>query len=433
MNKLKLLKRVIIACSIIVIVEVALMVGIKVSREKKINRIDMICHVEKIENGYLGVGMSDFHNSKYVKEKYYDYEGSRIIQTLAKIVRYDDNFNVIWESSLNTDFDATFYDAIETNDGYVAVGSKIKNRDGIKDNVREAIIVKYNKEGKVVWNKTYEVLSDTEFYRIIDDGDGNFVVVGQSIYENMEMGYHIIGGGIIVRYDKDGTMLAHNNYGGNHSGSFNDIIKVDDGYIVCGKDAINYGIIVKFKKDFDRDEKDTNLITKKIMWQRTYSNTDEKGFTSMAQYNDKLYIAGAINVSNEKDEKGQTKFKYDAGIVVYNINGKYIGKYTLGEDVHHRINDIVVNDNKLSVLINLDVDSYSKGGIQNAMIMHYQLTDDITKIGNNFISKKTYQSEHNYILNELKYIGNKMMVVGSTDDNCGIYGCDYKPVIDVIE
>lgn len=434
MKKMNLLRKIIIACVIIITVEIVLMFGVKISRERKINRIDMISHVEKIEGGYLGVGMSDFHDSKYVQEKFYDYEDSRIIQTQAKLVRYDNDFNVLWESSLNTDFDATYYDAIEISDGYIAVGSKVKNKDGIKDNVREAVIVKYNKEGKVLWNKTYEVLSDTEFYKIIDDGDGNFVVVGQSIYENLEMGYHIIGGGIIVRYNSEGEVIAHNNYGGNHSGSFNDIVKVNDGYIVCGKDAINYGILVKFKKDFNRDDKDTNLITKKVMWQRTYTNTDDKGFTSMVRNNDILYLAGAINVSNEKDDEGKIKFKYDAGLVTYNLNGKLLGKYSLGEEIHHRINDIAIKDNILNILVHIDVDSYSKGGLQNAKILKYELPADITKLGNSLISKKEYLSDkHNYILNELELIDNKLLLVGATDNNCGIYGCDYKPIIEEIE
>ena len=62
----------------------------------------------------------------------------------------------------------------------------------------------------------------------------------------MEIGNHDTGGGIIIKYDYDGNIIWTNNFGGNKSGIFNDIVKVDDGYICVGKDAYNYGMIVKF-------------------------------------------------------------------------------------------------------------------------------------------------------------------------------------------
>ena len=47
-------------------------------------------------------------------------------------------------------------------------------------------------------------------------------------------------------FDYNGEVVWKNNFGGNKSGSFNDIVVVSDGYIVCGKDGANYGLIVKF-------------------------------------------------------------------------------------------------------------------------------------------------------------------------------------------
>ena len=274
---------------------------------------------------------------------------------------------------------------------------------------------KYDLSGKILWYKTYSVLSDTEFYKVIDDGDGNLVVIGQSIYENMELGNHTTGGGIIVRYDKDGNLLAHNNYGGNKSGSFNDIIKVSDGYLVCGKDAVNYGILVRFKKDFNRDDKDTNLISKKVLWQRTYSNTDNIGFTRMVLSDKTIYVAGSINVSNEKDKDGNTLFKYDAGIVLYNTSGKYLGKYSIENDVHHRFNSIFYSDNKLLLTGLMDVDNRDANkSFTTIFDLNSKKFDEI--------------KEKDYLINKIVNLNNRYLI-GTSQTRCSLYGCEYEPLI----
>ena len=429
-DRTNLIKRIVIICGVIILIELIAMLFIKVMRERNISHVDSINDLIMIDNGYIAVGVSDFDSSKNVSTKIYEYtdsttkEKTNILANQSKIAKYDKNMNLVWENTFDNKYDSTFYSVLKVSDGYIAVGSLVSKYEQIEVNVRDALIVKFDDNGKVKWHKTYHVLSDTEFYKIIDDGDDNFVVIGQSIYENMEMGSHITGGGIIVRYDKDGNMLAHNNYGGNKSGSFNDIIKVDDGYIVCGKDATNYGIIVKFKKDFDRDDKDINLITKKIDWQRTYSNTDSVGFSAMVMNKDTIYSIGAINVSNEKDDKGNIKFKYDAGIVLYNTKGKYLGKYSIGDSTYHRFNSGILKDDNIILTALLDYDHINKTEKQESMIVKFNITD------NKFSDKKIIESEADYIINKIVGL-DKDMILGSSKTKCSIYGCEYEPVISI--
>lgn len=436
MKKNKFLKRIIMFCIIVIVIEIIAMFIMYLLRERKLVHVEDLYDIKEVSDGYVAVGISDFHDSKFVQVKEFEYmepiskKRSNIIATQARFVKYDQNMNIIWEKTFDCEYDSTYYHVLPVSDGYVVVGSYISKYSQIDDNVRDALIIKYDLNGNVLWNNTYKVLSDTEFYKAIDDGDGNVVVIGQSIYQNMQIGSHMIGGGVIVRYDKDGQEIAHNNYGGNKSGKFNDIIKVDDGYIICGKDAANYGILLKFKTDFDREEDDYNLITRKVMWQRTYSNTDTEGFMEMARSGDKIYCVGAINISNEKDEKDETIYKYDAGIVVYNVKGKYLGKYSLGDSVHHRFESINIHDDKIYVSAMLDVDSYANGGKQNSMIMTYKLVDDISKLNENILNKKVYEYDENYVIHRLVYLNNKMMYIGTNENNCGIKGCDYKPLIE---
>ena len=426
-KKAKLIKRIFIIGIIIVIIELLAMFVLKIVRERNIEHMDTIEDIIKIDDGYIGVGVSDFSSSKNIDTKIYSYtdsttnKKSNIIANQSKIAKYDKDFNLVWENTYNNMYDSSFYSVLKVKDGYIAVGSLISKYEQIEVDVRDALIVKYDFSGKEIWHKTYHVLSDTEFYKVIDDGDDNVVVIGQSIYENMEVGSHITGGGIIVRYDKDGNMLAHNNYGGNKSGSFNDIIKLDDGYIVCGKDASNYGIVVKFKKDFDRDPKDLNLITKKTVWRRSFANTDEIGFTSMVMKGDTIYTVGAINVSNEKGKDGKPIYKYDAGVVLYNKNGKYLGKYTIEEDIHNRFNSVILDSDNLLLTGLSDLDNKNKDK-QESFTIKFNIKDK------KFNDKKVLTSQNDYIVNKIVEL-DKKIIVGASKSKCGLYGCDYEPII----
>ena len=429
MKKKNLIKKVIMIGLIIILIELLAMLIMKIVREQKIDHIDTLNDLIADEKNYVGVGASDFNDSMFVDKKMYLHtipettRQERIIATQAKIVKYDENLNILWENTYKGDYDSVFYSLIKDDDGYVVVGSYVSKYEQIDAEARDAVIAKYDFDGNIKWSKTYSVLSDTEFYKVIKDGE-DYIVIGQSIYENLEMGNHITGGGIIVRYSKDGEELAHNNYGGNKSGSFNDIIPVKDGYILCGKDAANYGIIVKIKKDFNREEDDKGLISKKILWQKSYSNTDMVGFTKMVLKDNIIYIVGAINVSNEKDKDDNTIFKYDAGIVLYDTNGKYLGKHSLENDTHHRFTSVLLDGDELILTGLLDVDNYSKNGKQSSFTTKYSLKE------RTFADLQKLEDDNNYIIEKMIVLNDKKVMIGTANTKCSLlYGCEYKPII----
>ena len=424
MKNKKLIKNIVVFCILIIFIELLIMLVIKISREREIVHLDSLNDVIITDNGYIGVGESDFKYSKFVDEKKYQYKDNNIIATRCKIAIYDKDKNLIKENTFDSNYDSSFYGVLKVSDGYIAVGSIVSDSKQIEVNVRNALMVKYDNDLNVIWSKTYSVLSDTEFYKIIDDGDDNYVIIGQSIYENMELGNHITGGGIIVRINKDGEVIAHNNYGGNKSGNFSDIIKVNDGYIVCGKDATNYGIIVKFKKDFNREDSDNGIISKKVMWQRTYANTDNEGFTDMALIGDTIYACGAINISDEKDKDGNPIFKYDAGIVLYNTSGKYLSKtFTLNDDIHNLFTSIESDDKYLYLTALLDTDNLKNN--RKSMLVKYDLDGKI-------IEKTNYDEKNNNVLTKIIKENDKFMVIGTSNTKCSfISGCDYEPLMKV--
>ena len=397
MKNKKVLKGIIFFAILILIIELLLMGIVKIMRERKIDRINMINDLIKVDDGYVTIGVSDFHNGKSVHEKIYNYNeksnNHRIIAVQSRIAKYDNNMQLMWENTYQNTYDSIFNSVIKVDDGYIAVGSYISSDKELEENNHHALIVKFDLNGKEIWHKSYSSLSNTRFNKIIKDED-TYIVIGQSIYGKSDTDTSNIGGGIIVQYNGFGEVIAHNNYGGDRSGRFNDIIKTDDGYIVCGRDSINYGIVVKFSKDFNRESSDIDAISNKILWQRTYATTDKEGFTSMMLLDNKLYLAGSIGDI--------------AGIVIYDENGKYISK-TLS-DVNGHFNSIINSNNEIYLST-------------NSLIIKYDIDN------NKFINYKNISQTINKIIN----FNDKIVYIGTGNDRCNILGCDYYNLLEYLE
>lgn len=364
-------------CLTIVFIELIIMLIMHISRENKLTYIDAYYNIKNVDDSYYVLaGSSNFKHSRYNEIKTYEYKNDDDVQTIyaekAKLVKLDKELNVIFEKTFESDYDSCFYDVSKVSDGFIAVGSYVYEEKQLSLNTRDGLIVKYDLDGNFLWSKNYQVLGDTEFKKILVVDDG-FIVVGQSIYENMEIGNHQNGGGIIVKYDFDGKFIWTNNFGGNKSGIFESIVKVDDGYIVCGKDATNYGMLVKFDNEGNR------------LWVKNYANTDTIGFSDIKLKDDKLYIASSYNFSNEKDEDDNIIYNYDACIFVYDLNGELLNKITFGGSSDDRFNSLVLLDDKIITVgytksndIKLDGLKY-KENMTESFIIEYDYDGEILK------------------------------------------------------
>lgn len=437
-QKLKLIKRIVIICFAIIAIELIIMGVTYINHEYSINYLDGLTDVEVLNDGYIAVGSSNFRNSKDVSKKVYTHiitetsKEERIIANQAKLVKYNKDLEIVWERTFDCKYDSSFNDVIKVDDGYVAVGKYVYEYSQIDLHTTDGLIVKYDLNGNMLWYKNYQILGDTSFTKVIES-NGNYVVVGQSIYENLEVGNHTNGGGVIVSYDKNGELLAQNNYGGNKSGLFNDIHEVEDGYIVCGKDAANYGILLKFKKDFNREQDDSELVSKKIIWNTTFpsdklSFTSTDGFTDLEVVGDKIYITSAINISENKDKDGNILSQHDAGLLVFDKNGRYQKKYIFGGDKLDRYDGIIVNNDSIIVIgcttsTDIKLDNYAGTQEQSAIIVKYDLEGNI-------LEKKYYGEKNNTAFTRIVKINDdENIVVGTTNSKKGILGYDYQSVI----
>jgi len=317
----KTLKCISFICLVVIACEIIFLIYQKYKIESNTIYYDITNDVVLMNDGYLEFGSSDF---KYSKK--HDYTNG---YEHAKIVKYNNNKEIIYEIKYDNAKVSTFYSGISVSDGIIAIGSAAFNDEQIESDLKDALIVKYDNEGNLLWEETYQVLGDTKFLKVIELND-EYYVIGQSILPPMELGFNNNGGGIITRYSKDGNLIGNSSFGGGKSGVFSDIAVVNDQIYVVGKDATRTGLMVKYNLNLERQ------------WIKNYNYTDEIGFSAIATDNNYLYVAGSTKVVEDLND-----YDTDALLLAYDLDGNIKWAITYKGNGMERFNDIILNENHL--------------------------------------------------------------------------------------
>ncbi|MDD4718581.1 MAG: prepilin-type N-terminal cleavage/methylation domain-containing protein [Bacilli bacterium] len=265
--------------------------------------------VVAVSDGYIAVGGSYSTDG--------DLEGLNIGDGDAIIVKYDTSGNVLWNKNYGGGYDEYFTSVAAVSDGYIAVGGSYSTESDF-----DAIIVKYDTEGNVLWNKNYGGSSYDEFYSIITVSDG-YIAVGGSYSTDGDLEELNIddGDAIIVKYDTSGNVLWNKNYGGSSYEKFYSVTTVSDGYIAVGS---SYSIESEFDAIIVKYDIEGN-----VLWNKNYGGGYDEYFTSVTTVSDG-YIAVGYSDSTNGDLAGQNKGDVDAIIVKYDTSGNILWKKNYG-------------------------------------------------------------------------------------------------------
>lgn len=263
----------------------------------------------------------DFNDSNYVTVGSNN-DNSKGLEK-AKISKYNSKKVKIWEKIYNYGYNSSFLSVKIDGEDIVAVGSYESNKKEHKDSVRSALFVKYDKDGNLVFDKKFQELGDSKFTNIYIVDDGYFVV-GQSIYENMTLGYSENGGAFLIKYNKEGEVVWKKNYGGSKSGIYYNLVYHNDYIYAVGKNYAKVGILSKY-------DKDGNLILTK-----EYQFTDTLGFTDIAISDDSIIVVGSKNIDDDR-------FSTDSLIVKYDLDCNYISEVTYHDKDINRFNKLIID------------------------------------------------------------------------------------------
>lgn len=322
----KWLKVIIVLCIAIIVIELGYIGLSYYNRNKSIIYTDTLNSFEKVSDGYLVAGNSDFKNSSF--NSYQDEYNK------AKFAKYNNDFEIEFESAYTKGYGSFFNDVVAYDDGYIAVGGAQYDEQQIEDNATDGLIVLYDKEGKQVDTKTVQIAGDTTFTKVLLVDDG-FIVIGQSILQNMVIGNNPDGGALMIKYNFDLEEQWRANHGGSKSAIFNDAF-IDGDYIyLVGKDATRYGMIAKY------------TLSGEQVFVKTYEYTDTVGFSSIVKVGDNFFVAGSKTINI--DAKDADKIT-EALVLKYDGDGNVVDEVTFARNDAARFNKIVSDGDNLVVV-----------------------------------------------------------------------------------
>lgn len=134
-----------------------------------------------------------------------------------------------------------FYRTIVLSDGsIIASGSSLSidgDLTGLNKGISDAIIVRYDNNGNLIWNKNFGGTDYDRFYGMDNTSDGGIILAGYSRSNDIDLPGMNRGSydGIIVKCDILGDVIWKKSFGGTGTEVFFDIGGTsDDGYLIAG-------------------------------------------------------------------------------------------------------------------------------------------------------------------------------------------------------
>ncbi len=325
LKKIKYLKIITIFCLVILTMELCFMLYNLYYVKKKDVYFDGVNKILKVDNYYVSVGGNNDNEKNYEK---------------AKITKYNEKREKVWEKLYNKGVSSSFNSVCVDDLNFVAVGKYVKKDADYQQNTSKGLIVKYDKNGDVVWEKYFSDAEKSNFRSIkkVDDG---YIVVGESLFpkENKSL----IGGAYIIKFDKNGEILWQERYGNNSKALFNDFVITDEEIFVVGKNNENLGIIVKYDKNGS------------MLDEESYQGVDSLGFTGICNDDNSLYVVGG------KGNKGL--------VVKYDKNIDILADKLYSSKEESRFNRVLKDENGNLVVIGLT--STGKKALHKGLIGKY--------------------------------------------------------------
>lgn len=339
-------------------------------------------------------------NAVVSNDKYYVSVGSNNDNDMhfekAKVSIYNTKKDKINDIIYNIGYNSSFFGVMFDNNDIVAVGSYEKSISDRKNSIRKALIVKYDKSGKILFQKDFELLDNSRFTSIVKYKD-YYYVTGQSVYKSTELG-NSSGGAILCKYDKNGKLIWSKSYGSNKSAIYNELLVYNNNIYVVGSDEGYLGIICKYDLDGN------------IIGYNNYKSTDDIGFSGIVNIDNKIYVSG----SNRSVDNNT------AMIVMYDDNCNYIKETVYKTDKTSRYNKLVLDDN--NDIIAIGTIYIERVGNHN-MINDYNYDGIIGKYSSDLeeIDVVKYGDDRDDYFTDIIFSNNKYIVAGYSSYEDGSY------------
>jgi len=327
--------------------------------------------VVAVPDGFVAVGWS---NSETITEG--DTTLGAKGDSYAIIVKYDNDGNVVWMRNFGGAGGTNFNSVAAVSDGFVAVGGSSsetisegnatiggKGGPDATETTYDAVIVKYDNDGNVVWMKNFGG-DDDEYFFSVAAVSGGVVAVGSSRSDTITEGNATLTGkggsdAIVVKYSNSGNAVWMKSFGGAGDESFSSVIAVSGGFVAVGSSVFETmtdgditlsgkgnadAIIVKFDKDCN------------VVGMKNIGGPRNEHFFSVTAVSDGFVAAGhTYSSKNSVDisENGMTltgKGSWDAIIVKFDSDLNVTGMRNFGGDINDTFMSVAaVSDGAVAV------------------------------------------------------------------------------------
>lgn len=206
---------------------------------------DIAHSVVEVEDGYILVGESKSTDAGFVHNGWVD----------AIIIKINKSGDLQWIKNFGGNPFDSFRSVVKTDGGFVCSGETYSNGDGIDNNgppgTRDAVIVKYDSEGNREWLKTFGGTGGEVFTGVINTHTGGYMAIGYS--DSTDAGFTNKGAkdSILVQYDRDGTQLKVDGFGGTGDEEIDKATYTYDGSIIFFGESSSADLGFEAKGDRD--------------------------------------------------------------------------------------------------------------------------------------------------------------------------------------
>jgi len=300
---------------------------------------DYYISVTAVPDGIVAVGYSE--SGSFDNGDWTDIAGKGGVDAI--VVKYDNDGSMVWKKNFGGNNNDYYISVAAVPDGIVAVGMSEFGSFGNGDWVdvtgkgsNDAIIVKYDNAGNVVWKKNFAFFAYTQFSSVAAVSDG-IVAVGFCSQASPPSNPDAI----IVKYNNDGNVVWEKRFGGVGSDFYESVTAVSDGIIAVGYSnhySFNtgdwVGISAKGNNELLRDATIVKYSNNgNVVWKKNFGGFDDDLYSSVVAVPDGIVAVGYSRTGSfgNSDWVGVAgKGNFDAVIVKYNDAGNVVLKKNFG-------------------------------------------------------------------------------------------------------
>ncbi len=258
--------------------------------------------IQTSDNGYLVTGVLDVSasggagNSRNANARHAggDYWA----------IKLDSGGILQWSKYFGGTFTETPFDAIQTSTGYILVGSSDSNDVDITNSLGQYDfwVVNVSNSGDLVWQKSYGGTGIDEARAIVNSGDGNFIIIGDTRSNDQNVSENSGGADVwIIKINPSGELLWEKTLGGSSFDVGRSVsITQDNSFLISGSSRSSDGDISKNQGQNDA------LILKidsnsSLKWEKTIGGSDIEFANDVIELNDGRVIAVGETSSSDGD------------------------------------------------------------------------------------------------------------------------------------